>query len=174
MKLSSTRDRLFVLYRQVNPIHVQARLRDLQRKRKAYIVRGPDYVWSIDGYMKLAPYGMEIYAAIDAYSRYVIWIYVGVSGMTAVSVLRQYLDTIAAVGYHPQVVRSDHGSETVLIADAHWQLHRTITPNVPFHDIYAFGTSTSNQRIEHWWNNLNKTALPYWRVSSLLEFVVRR
>jgi hypothetical protein len=41
--------------------------------------------------MKLAPYGIEIYAAIDAYSRYVVWIYVGVSGMTAVSVVRQYL-----------------------------------------------------------------------------------
>jgi hypothetical protein len=27
--------------------------------------------------MKLEPYGIEIYAAIDGYSRYVIWFYVG-------------------------------------------------------------------------------------------------
>jgi hypothetical protein len=69
--------------------------------------------------MKLAPYGMEIYAAINAYSRYVIWIYVGISEMTAVSVLRQYLNTVTAIEYHPQVVRSDHKSETVLIADVY-------------------------------------------------------
>ncbi|KAL6229678.1 hypothetical protein BDW75DRAFT_235014 [Aspergillus navahoensis] len=30
---------------------------------------GPNFIWSIDGYLKLAPYGIEIYAAIDAYSR---------------------------------------------------------------------------------------------------------
>ena len=62
---------------------------------------------------------MEIYAAIDVYSRYVIWIYVGVSGMTAVSVLRQYLNTNAVIRYHPQVVRSNYESETVLIVDTY-------------------------------------------------------
>jgi hypothetical protein len=69
--------------------------------------------------MKLTPYGIEIYAAIDAYSRYVVWIYVGVSGMTAVSVVRQYLNAVKNIGYHSQVIRSDHGLETALIAGAH-------------------------------------------------------
>jgi hypothetical protein len=69
--------------------------------------------------MKLTPYGIEIYAAIDAYSRYVVWIYVGVSGMTAVSVVRQYLNAIKNIGYHPQVIRSDYGLETALIAKAY-------------------------------------------------------
>jgi hypothetical protein len=50
--------------------------------------------------MKLTPYGIEIYAAIDAYSRYVVWIYVGVSGMIAVSVVRQYLNTVKNIGYY--------------------------------------------------------------------------
>jgi hypothetical protein len=51
--------------------------------------------------MKLASYGIEIYVAIDAYSRYVVWIYVGVSGIIAVSVVRQYLDAIKNIGYYP-------------------------------------------------------------------------
>jgi hypothetical protein len=49
-----------------------------QRKpRGEYIVEGPNAVWSVDGYEKLANWGIQIYAAIDAYSRYIIWFYVG-------------------------------------------------------------------------------------------------
>jgi hypothetical protein len=50
---------------------------------------GPNDVWYIDGYMKLEPFGIKIYATIDGYSRYIVWIYVGITARTAVSVLRQ-------------------------------------------------------------------------------------
>ena len=163
----SYRDRIFAAYRYLNPIPVRRRLHDVQRRRQEFIVPGPNYLWSIDGHCKLDPYGIEIYAAIDAYSRYVIWIYVGVSALTAVSVLRQYLDGMKAVRQQPQILRSDHGKETMLIASAHWQFHRTREPSVPLEEVYYFGTSKENQRIEGWWPNLSKTALPYWRVSSL-------
>ena len=52
---------------------------------------GHNYIWSIDGHMKLHQYGIEIYGAIDAYLRYVPWIYVEVSATTAVSVAKMYL-----------------------------------------------------------------------------------
>jgi hypothetical protein len=39
----------------------------MQRHRKEYIVPGPDYIWSLDGHDKLSDWGIEIYAAIDAY-----------------------------------------------------------------------------------------------------------
>jgi hypothetical protein len=35
---------------------VQQRFQDLQRHRGAYITPGPNFIWSIDGYLKLAPY----------------------------------------------------------------------------------------------------------------------
>jgi hypothetical protein len=76
------------------PDAIERRVRNMQRHRGEYIVPGPNFLWSVDGYLKLAPYGIEIYGAIDAYSRYIIWIYVGISGRTAISVLRQYLDTV--------------------------------------------------------------------------------
>jgi hypothetical protein len=94
--------------------------------------------------MKLAPYGIEIYAAIDAYFRYVVWIYVGVSGMTVVSVVRQYLNAVKNISYYPQVIRSDHKSETALIIRAYLQFYRTRDPNIPFDHIYVFSTSTEN------------------------------
>ncbi|KAH8725979.1 hypothetical protein GQ44DRAFT_759030 [Phaeosphaeriaceae sp. PMI808] len=49
------------------------------RRRGEYIVPGPNWVWSIDGHEKLKPYGIQIYACIDAYSRYIFgfwWILV--------------------------------------------------------------------------------------------------
>ena len=72
------RDRLFSVFRTLVPDAIERRVRNMQRHRGEYIVPGPNFVWSLDGYMKLSPYGIEIYASIDAYSRYIIWIYVGI------------------------------------------------------------------------------------------------
>ena len=51
-----------------------------------YICAGPDDVWSIDGHDKLGPWGINIYGAIDAYSRRLIWVYTGITNRTQVSV----------------------------------------------------------------------------------------
>jgi hypothetical protein len=44
-----------------------------RRKKGQFLVPGPNYQWCIDGHDKLKAYGFEIYAAIDAYSRNIIW-----------------------------------------------------------------------------------------------------
>ena len=93
-QLTPGRDRFFSMYRDLTPQAVQRRLHDLPRYRVAYIAPGPNFLWSIDGCLKLAPYEINIYAGIDAYSRYIIWVYVGISSRTAVSVLHQFLDTL--------------------------------------------------------------------------------
>ena len=145
------RDRLFQAYRTLNPQAVESRKQDLQRHRGEYIVPGPDFIWSIDGYDKLKPYGIEIYACIDAYARYIPWIYIGISNSTAISCLRQYLDCIEANDRQPRFVRSDRGGETVMLADAHFQLQQALESDLEFRDCYLYGTSTANQRIEAWW-----------------------
>lgn len=114
------RDRLFSIYRTLVSDAIERRMRNMQRHRGEYIVLGPNFVWSLDGYMKLASYGIEVYALIDAYPRYIIWIYVGISARTAVSVLRQYLNIVDLFGQQPRFVRSDHDNETVLLASAHY------------------------------------------------------
>jgi hypothetical protein len=122
-------------------------------------------MWSIDAHLKLSFWGIEVYAAIDTYSRYIIWIYVGVSATTAVSTARQFLDTIEEIGFIPQIVRSDRGSETSLIADIQWTLSRQRhQSDIPLSDCYKFGTSKENQRIEAWWMQLTKGCLGKWRV----------
>lgn len=147
---------------------VERRKRDLQRHRGEYIVPGPNFVWSIDGYCKLCPYGVEIYACIDAYSRYIIWVYIGILASTAVSCVYQFLQTLEEVELQPRFVRSDRGTEIVMLADAHYQLQTTYEPDLEFQECYLYGTSIANQRIEAWWQQLSKGLIFCWRVSSLL------
>ncbi|KAL4788820.1 hypothetical protein BDV19DRAFT_375124 [Aspergillus venezuelensis] len=89
------------MYQELAPEAVQRRLYNLQRHRGAYSIPGPNFIWSVDGYLKLAPYGVEIYAAINAYPRYIIWVYVSISSRTAVSVLCQFLDTLEITATQP-------------------------------------------------------------------------
>ncbi|KAE8369889.1 hypothetical protein BDV27DRAFT_140805 [Aspergillus caelatus] len=119
-----TRARLFQAYRTTFPDRVFARRHQLQRQRGEYIVPGPNFLWSVDGYMKLEPYGIEIYAGIDAYSRYIIWIYCGITTRTAISVLNQFLDIVETVQLQPQKIRSDHGSERGRFQDIYLQLQQ--------------------------------------------------
>jgi hypothetical protein len=46
-------------------------------------VPGPDYIWLIDGHDKLSLFGIDIYVCIDAYSRAIIWVYIGISNRTS-------------------------------------------------------------------------------------------
>uniref|UniRef100_A0A093UTS1 Uncharacterized protein n=1 Tax=Talaromyces marneffei PM1 TaxID=1077442 RepID=A0A093UTS1_TALMA len=139
------------------------RRHDLQRTRGEYKAYGPNYVWSIDGHDKLAHWGFQIYASIDGYSRYITWIYVGISNRAAFSILRQFLDTLHSTNKQPRFIRSDKGSETIYLAAAHYALCRKHKENSQISDCYWYGTSTSNQRIEAWWSQLTKSLLFTWR-----------
>lgn len=143
---------------------MKARTYDLQRHRGEYKVPGPNWLWSVDGHCKLETWGIQIYAGIDAYSRYIIWIYVGITARTGVSVKSQYLNVVEATGILPWIIRSDHGGETILMADAHYRLSKKRSSEVTFPKCYYYGTSTSNQRIESWWGQLSKGKLLLWRV----------
>jgi hypothetical protein len=66
------RDSLFSIVKQLDPVGLERRTRDLNRKKGEYIVPSPDFIWSIDGHDKLSQWGFQIYACIDAYSRNII------------------------------------------------------------------------------------------------------
>ncbi|CAL5865890.1 uncharacterized protein PFLUO_LOCUS96 [Penicillium psychrofluorescens] len=133
------RDRIFKIWRALRPDALERRSLGLQRARGSYTVPGPNFVWHVDGYMKLQPYGIEIYAAIDGYSRYIIWVYVGISTRTAVSVLRQYLDTLSVLRFQPRAIRADLGTETYLIGDAHWALRRAVDQDIRHEECWWYG-----------------------------------
>ncbi|KAG0643329.1 hypothetical protein HOY80DRAFT_1094323 [Tuber brumale] len=133
------------------------------RKREQFIVKGPNRVWSIDGHDKLSRFGFHIYASIDAFSRYIVWCYIGHYNRTAVSVNKQYLTAIAATNTIPKLIHSDKGRETVLLCNSHLVLRRSQTPTLPLSKAYSYGTSTKNQRIESWWNLLANAQTDTWQ-----------
>jgi hypothetical protein len=145
---------------------VEDRTRKLNRRRGEYSVPGPDFLWSIDGYMKLEQFGIEIYAAIDVRTRLVLWVYVGVSARTQISVLMQYIRTLKITARKPYKIRSDRGVETPMLGDAHFALSQKENPNVQFSEVFIYGTSVMNQRIEAWWEVLASSQLNVWIVST--------
>ena len=102
-----TKKGLFSVLKQVDPFGVELRRSDMLRKRGGYIVPGPNYIRSIDRQKKLRQYGIEIYGAIDTYSRYVPWIYIGVSAATTMSVATMYLEGLEVVPIQPQYLCPD-------------------------------------------------------------------
>jgi hypothetical protein len=165
------RDRLFRVYRTLNREAINRRKRVLPRPSGEAIIPGPNYVWSVDGYDKLKSYGIEIHACIDAYSRYIIWVYVGVSNATAISCLTQYLHVLEDFKTAPQFLRSDRGEETVMMAQAHYKLQRASDPTLELRDCYMYGTSKQNQQLENWWGQLSKGYLWRWRVRIIWIFI---
>ncbi|KAL4976867.1 hypothetical protein BDW66DRAFT_159305 [Aspergillus desertorum] len=84
----------------------------------------------------------------------IIWVYVGISSRTAVSVVRRFLDALEITAKQPRFVRSDRGGETVLLAEAQHKLQQPCHPDISIKDCYLYGTTTANQRIEAWWHQL--------------------
>jgi len=93
--LTFIRASIFNIVKELDPVGLQRRTNDMQRHREEYIVPRPDYIWSLDGHDKLSDWGIEIYAAIDAYSQFIIWIYIGISNCIEQLVLVQYNQTVS-------------------------------------------------------------------------------
>ena len=61
------------IMKELDPVGVDARQRKALRCR-LYYSKGPNWVWHLDGYDKLKPFGFEIHGCIDGYSRRVLWL----------------------------------------------------------------------------------------------------
>ena len=140
---------------------------DLQWSWGEYIVSGPNFLWSIDGYCKLDMFEFEIYRAVDAYSWYIVWIYVEVSAHISISCLQQFLNTVKNTDKISRIIRSDCRVKTGLLAAAHHCLHQSHESDILFKNCFFYRTSTKNQWIESWWNQLSKTLIYHWHVNYL-------
>jgi hypothetical protein len=147
-------------------------------------IKGPNWLWSIDGHAKLSKFGIDIYGCIDAYSRRIIWLYIGIGGHTQLCVARQFIEHVRLHEHIPKRVRADRGSETPIIGDFVYELTRNTmykmgeitfeqADQFDVKECWLFGTSMKNQRIEAWWNSLQRGQLRPWVVSKKLVHSVR-
>ena len=96
----------------VDPAGVQRRSKH-RLKRRSYKVKGPNYIWHVDGYDKLKPFGFCIHGALDGYSRRVLWLEVDPSNNDPKVVGQYYINYICQIGGAPRLVRADCGTENV-------------------------------------------------------------
>ena len=131
-------------------------------KRRKYVSPGPNFVWHVDGYDKLKPYGFAIHGAIDGYSRRILWLEVGITNNNPKVTAKYYLQTIMQLQTVPCIIRADHGTENVHIRDI--QVHLRANGNDDFSGNNSFmqGRSCNNQRIEAWWGILRKQCVQFW------------
>ncbi len=142
---------------------------DLQRTRDEYIVSDFNFIWSINDYCKLNMFEFKIYKIIDAYSQYIVWIYVEILSHISINCLRQFLDLTKETDKISRVIRFNWEVKTDLLAVTHHHLRQDHESNILFKNCFFYETSIKNQCIESWWNQLNKMLIYRWRVCYLLN-----
>ena len=98
--LAVCKDTVRYVLRILDPDGVDRRLRR-RLQRRQYKGRGPNFIWHIDGYDKLKPFGFSIHGCIDGYSRRIMWLEVGTSNNNPTVIARYFIDCIAELGGLP-------------------------------------------------------------------------
>ena len=173
--MTNNRDTIWAVYKRLDPDSVARRRAKKHRHLGEARCPGPNYCWSLDGHDKFRQFGIQIYAGIDVYSRKIIWTYCGRSNRSNISVAWQYVHAIDQLGFRPQFLRTDRGSETSFLRRAQLILYRKgvardpddINEILQEDDItrcYLYGTSKENFRIERWWGVATQGKLQEWRI----------
>ncbi|KAJ8316935.1 hypothetical protein KUTeg_005653 [Tegillarca granosa] len=126
--------------------------------RRAYFAKGPNYIWHIDGYDKLKPFGLCISGSIDGFSRSIIWLNVYNTNNNPRIIGGYFLESVKQIRGSPCIVRGDCGTENGHVRDFQTFFHR----NSSFGNVYMSGASTCNQRIESWWGFLSRECTQFW------------
>ena len=160
-RLKVTRDTIMQALRVIDPNGVDRRKRRRLQRRK-YRCPGPNYIWHIDGYDKLKPYGFSIHGCIDGFSRRILWLEVGPTNNNPNVIASYYLRCLHRLGVVPRIIRADLGNENSVV--------RFLQPYFRFNDdgkfsgrkSFMYGKSTSNQRIEAYWSKLRIQYTDWW------------
>ncbi|KAB0795190.1 hypothetical protein PPYR_12029 [Photinus pyralis] len=146
----------------VDPDGIEIRRRRRLRRRQ-YKNKGPNFLWHIDCYDKLKPFGICVSGCIDGFSRKIVWLKAGRNSNDPRIICGYYIQIIKDLGGCPQTVRADLGTENGIVRQV--QVHlRELGENHTHYSLppFLYGTSPNNQRIEAWWSILRKHHSQYW------------
>ncbi|KAK3107378.1 hypothetical protein FSP39_013197 [Pinctada imbricata] len=140
----------------LDPVGVS--LRSARRlRRRSYYASGPNFIWHIDGYDKLKPFGLCIHGCIDGYSRKMIWLKAYHTNNDPKIIGGYFIEAIEEYGGCPRFVRGDFGTE-----NGHVCSFQSILIEHDNSRSFIYGASTTNQRIESWWGYLRREHMQYW------------
>ena len=156
-----TRNTVRLILKILDPDGVESRSRHRLRRR-LYSVKGPNYIWHIDGYDKLKPFGFCIHGGIDGYSRRILWLEVSSSNNDPEIVGKYYADYVDVIKGTARIIRADRGTENVNVEVMQRFFRRATNDDFAQDKSFMYGRSTSNQRIESWWGLLRKVCTDWW------------
>ncbi|KAF3834382.1 hypothetical protein F7725_025586 [Dissostichus mawsoni] len=122
--------------------------------RRRYFAQGPNYIWH--------PSGIFINGCIGGFSRKIIWLKAAYTSSDPHVIGGYFVEAVEQTGGCPRIIRTNLGSENVVVRDIQTFLRRHDNDNRSGDRSYIAGTSTSNQRIESWWGILRKEGMEYW------------
>ena len=93
-----------------DPHGVQLRRRNRLR-RPMYQNPGPKFLWHVDSYDKLKPYGICINGAIDGFSRMVIWLHAYSTNSDPRIITQYFIDEVSSRNGTADRIRSDLRTE---------------------------------------------------------------
>lgn len=94
----------------MDPEEVAQRSRRRVRRRQ-YSSRGPNYLWHIDCYDKLKPYGITINGCIDGYSRHINWLKTAYSNNDPRIISGYFINCVEMCCGCPRSIGTDFGTE---------------------------------------------------------------
>ena len=103
------------LLKELDPVGTKKR-RKHRVKRRTYSSNGPNECWHVDGYDKFKPFGFPIYGAVDGYSHRVLWLKVTPSNNNPTISGNFFLDCVSELQGCPKLLRTDPGTENVVMA----------------------------------------------------------
>ncbi|XP_077862696.1 uncharacterized protein LOC144344733 [Saccoglossus kowalevskii] len=156
-----TQETVRLLLKLLDPVGVLLRSRRRLRRRR-YYSKGPDFLWHLDGYDKLKPYGICISGCIDGFSRSIIWLEAYKTNNDPKVIASYYVEAVKARQGCPRIIRADRGTENGYIEQMQIFLRRNHTDSFAGSKSFLYGRSTSNQRIECWWSTMRKQNSQFW------------
>ena len=160
-RLSVTKEFVRKALRIMDPEGVDKRLRH-RLQRRQYSSKGPNYLWHLDGYDKLKPFGFCIHGCIDGYSRMIMWLQVGRTNNHPGVIAGYFLDCVEKIEGTASVIRADMGTENCRISAIQLYLRHEGRDSMAGEKSFLYGRSVSNQRIEAWRGQLRRGASDWW------------
>lgn len=155
------RDTVYELLKEIDPEGVAARFGNRLRRRQ-YLSPGPNYAWHLDGYDKLKPYGFAVHACVDGYSRYILWLEVATTNNDPKVTANYFLETVKKYKCLPNFIRSDKGTENILIESLQICLRKDHEDEYSGERSYFKGKSVHNQRIESYWGRMRQHTADFY------------
>ena len=155
------RDTVYHIMKLLDPDGVSMRKRRRLRRRQ-YNSKGPNYVWHMDSYDKLKPYGICINGCIDGYSRNIVWLEANTTNSDPKVIAHYFMEAVKRKEGCPQRVRADMGTENIYVEQMQKFLRRDHGDELSGPRSFLYGKSTHNQRIEWFWGLLRKEMGQFW------------